>query len=56
LWATSGDAYDVNHLATRVLLPGGPDLVLVVFAKSVKAVPDVIPRVFEKIAARYATP
>ena len=46
----------MHHLAARVLLPGGRDLVLVVFTKGVKAVPDVIPRVFEKIAARYAKP
>jgi hypothetical protein len=56
VWAKSGDAYDVHHLAARVLLPGGRDLVLVVFTKGVKAVPDVIPRVFEKVAARYAKP
>jgi hypothetical protein len=56
VWAKSGDAYDVHHLAARVLLPGGRDLVLVVFTNGVKAVPEVIPRVFEKVAARYATP
>jgi len=56
VWAKSGDAYDVHHLAARVLLPGGRDLVLVVFTKGVKAIPDVIPRVFERVAARYAKP
>jgi hypothetical protein len=56
VWAKSGDAYDVHHLAARLLLPGGRDVVVVVFTKGVKAVPDVIPRVFEKVAARYAKP
>jgi Beta-lactamase enzyme family len=56
VWAKSGDAYDVHHLAARVLLPGGRDVVLVVFTKGVKTVQDVIPRVFEKVAARYAKP
>ena len=53
-WSKSGDAYDVHHLVARVLLPGGADLVLAVFTKGVKAVPGVIPRVFEKVGARYA--
>ncbi len=53
-WSKSGDAYDVHHLAARVQLPGGPDFVLAVFTKGVKTVPEVIPRVFEKVAAHYA--
>ena len=53
-WSKSGDAYDVHHLVARVLLPGGADLVLGVFTKGVKTVPGVIPRVFEKVGARYA--
>jgi beta-lactamase class A len=52
-WSKSGDAYDVHHLVARVLLPNGPDFVLAVFTKGVKTVPGVIPRVFEKVAARY---
>lgn len=56
LWAKSGDAYDVHHLVARVLLPNGSDFVLAVFTKGVKTVPDVIPRVFQKVAARFATP
>ena len=54
MWAKSGDAYDVHHLAARVLLPNGREFVVVVFTKGVKAVPDVIPSVFEKVAARFA--
>lgn len=53
VWAKSGDAYDVHHLAARILLPDLRDFVLVVFTKGVKTVPEVIPRVFERIAARY---
>jgi hypothetical protein len=54
MWAKSGDAYDVHHLVARALLPNGRDFVLAVFTKGVKTVPDVIPRVFEKVAARFA--
>jgi beta-lactamase class A len=53
-WSKSGDAYDVHHLVARAVLPAGPDIVLAVFTKGVKTVPGVIPRVFEKVAARYA--
>ena len=53
IWSKSGDAYDVHHLAARVLLPGGSDFVLVVFTKGVKTVPGVIPRVFEKVSVRF---
>jgi len=52
-WSKSGDAYDVHHLVARVQLPNGSDFVLAVFTKGVKTVPGVIPRVFEKVAARY---
>jgi hypothetical protein len=54
MWAKSGDAYDVHHLVARVCLPGGADFVLAVFTRGVKTVPDVIPRVFQKVAARLA--
>ena len=53
-WSKSGDAYDVHHLVARAALPGGPDIVLAVFTKGVKTVPGVIPRVFERVGARYA--
>jgi beta-lactamase class A len=53
-WSKSGDAYDVHHLVARVGLPNGSDFVLAVFTKGVKAVPGVIPRVFERVATRYA--
>jgi beta-lactamase class A len=53
-WAKSGDAYDVRHLVARVQIPGGAEFVLAVFTKGVKNVPAVIPRVFERVAARYA--
>jgi beta-lactamase class A len=56
LWAKSGDAYDVHHLVARVVLGNGREFVLAVFTKGVKSVPDVIPRVFEKVAARFAAP
>ncbi|MDQ2979224.1 MAG: class A beta-lactamase-related serine hydrolase [Acidobacteriota bacterium] len=53
MWAKSGDAYDVHHLVARVQLPNGADFVLAVFTKGVKTVPDVIPRVFERVTARF---
>jgi Beta-lactamase enzyme family len=53
MWAKSGDAYDVHHLVARALLPNGRDFVLAVFTKGVKTVPDVIPSVFERVAARF---
>jgi beta-lactamase class A len=56
MWAKSGDAYDVHHLAARVLLPNGRDFVVAVLTKGVKTVPEVIPSVFEKVAARFAAP
>ena len=54
MWAKSGDAYDVHHLVARMLLPNGADFVLAVFTKGVKTVPDVIPRVYEKVTARFS--
>jgi hypothetical protein len=54
VWAKSGDAYDVHHLVARVQLSNGGEFVLAVFTKGVKAVPGVIPSVFEKVAARFA--
>ena len=54
LWAKSGDAYDVHHLVSRILLPGGSDFVLAVFTKGVKTVPGVIPSVYRRVAAQVA--
>ncbi len=54
LWAKSGDAYDFHHLVGRVVLPNGADFVIAVFTKGVKSVPEVIPRVYEKVAAHFA--
>jgi beta-lactamase class A len=54
LWAKSGDAYDFHHLVGRVALPNGSDFVIAVFTKGVKTVPEVIPRVYEKVAAHFA--
>ena len=56
MWAKSGDAYDVHHLVARLQFGNGRDLVLAVFTKGVKTVPDVIPRVFERVAARFGAP
>jgi beta-lactamase class A len=55
LWAKSGDAYDDHHLVGRMVLPGGSEIVLAVFTKGVKDVPGIIPRVFERVAAHFAT-
>jgi beta-lactamase class A len=54
LWAKSGDAFDFHHLVGRVALPNGADFVIAVFTKGVKTVPDIIPRVYEKVAAHFA--
>src|SRR5262249_60708930 len=67
-WSKSGDAYDVHPLVARVRLPlsageppappaeaAGTDYVLAVFTKGVKTVPGIIPRVHEKVAARYVS-
>ena len=53
LWSKSGDAYDVHHLVSRIVLPDGADFVLAVFTKGVKTVPDVIPSVYRRVAARF---
>jgi hypothetical protein len=53
LWAKSGDAYDFHHLVGRVALPNGSDFVIAVFTKGVKTVPDIIPRVYERVAAHF---
>jgi hypothetical protein len=65
LWSKSGDAYDYHHLVGRALLPNRadgyrPDFILAAFTKGVKTVPDVIPRIYEKVgtyfAARFVRP
>jgi beta-lactamase class A len=54
LWSKSGDAYDFHHLVARAAFPGGADFVIAVFTEGVKTVPDVIPRVYEKVGAHFA--
>lgn len=54
MWSKSGDAYDVHHLVSRIVLPNGADFVLAVFTKGVKTVPDVIPRVYARVAERFS--
>ncbi len=54
VWAKSGDAYDFHHLVARVALPNGSDFIVAVFTKGVKTVPEVIPSVYEKVAAHFA--
>jgi len=56
VWAKSGDAYDFHHLVALIALPNGREFVVAVFTKGVKDVPGIIPRVFEKVAARFAAP
>ena len=53
LWAKSGDAYDFHHLVGRIALPNGSDFVIAVFTKGVKTVPEIIPRVYQKVADRF---
>ena len=53
IWSKSGDAYDVHHLVSRVILPNGTEFILAAFTKGVKTVPDVLPRIYEKVAARF---
>jgi hypothetical protein len=55
-WSKSGDAYDVHHLVGRVVLPNGADFVVAAFTKGVKTVPDVIPRIYEKVGAHFSSP
>lgn len=40
----------------KARLPNGQEFVVAVLTRGVKTVPDVIPRVFEKVAARFAGP
>ncbi len=56
IWAKSGDAFDFHHLVARVVLPNGAEFIVAVFTKGVKDVPQVIPRVYEKVAAYFAAP
>jgi len=52
-WSKAGWAYDVRHLVARAALPNGSDFVLVVFTEGAQKEKAVIPRVFEKISARF---
>lgn len=56
IWAKSGDAYDFHHLVARIVLSNGREFIIAVFTKGVKAVPEIIPRVYEKVAAHFAPP
>lgn len=56
IWAKSGDAFDFHHLVARIVLPNGREFIVAVFTKGVKTVPEVIPRVYEKVAAHFAGP
>lgn len=56
IWAKSGDAFDFHHLVARVALPNGSEFIIAVFTKGVKTVPEIIPRVYEKVAAHFAAP
>jgi len=56
IWAKSGDAFDFHHLVARIILPNGREFVVAVFTKGVKAVSEIIPRVYEKVAAHFAAP
>lgn len=55
-WSKSGDAYDVHHLVARAALPNGSDFVVAAFTKGVKTVPDVIPRIYEKVGELFSAP
>lgn len=56
IWAKSGDAFDFHHLVARIVLPNGREFIIAVFTKGVKTVPEIIPRVYEKVAAHFAGP
>lgn len=53
-WSKSGDAYDFQHLVARAALPNGSDFVVAAFTKGARGVPDVLPRIFEKVGAHFA--
>lgn len=54
VWSKAGWAYDVRHLAARVVLSNGTDFALAVFTKGVKDEKKLIPRVFGAVAAHFA--
>jgi hypothetical protein len=54
VWSKSGDAYDYHHLVARAALPNGVDFVIAAFTKGVKGVPEVIPRIYERVGAHFA--
>ncbi len=53
-WSKSGDAYDFHHLVARAALPNGSDFVIAAFTQGVRTVPDVLPRIYEKVGAHFA--
>jgi beta-lactamase class A len=53
VWSKAGWAYDVRHLAARVVLANGADFALVVFTKGAKDEKRLIPRVFGGVAAHF---
>ena len=55
VWSKSGDAYDFHHLVARAALPNGADFVIAAFTKGVKDVPDILPRIYEKVGAHFST-
>jgi hypothetical protein len=54
-WSKSGDAYDYHHLVARATLPNGRDFVIAAFTKGVQTVPEVIPRIYEKVGAHFVS-
>jgi hypothetical protein len=54
-WSKSGDAYDYHHLVARAILPNGREFVIAAFTKGVRTVPEVIPRIYEKVGAHFLT-
>ncbi|MFN2386146.1 MAG: serine hydrolase [Thermoanaerobaculia bacterium] len=54
VWSKSGWAYDVRHLAARVVLANGSDLAIAVFTRGVKDEKKLIPRVFGGVAAHFS--
>lgn len=53
VWSKAGWAYDVRHLAARVVLANGADFALVVFTKGAKDEKRLIPRIFGGVAAHF---
>ena len=54
VWSKAGWAYDVRHLAARVVLKNGADIALAVFTRGAKDEKRLVPRVFGAVAAHFA--